>query len=77
MPDGQIRTPIYNLESAIRSLGARENSYVIGIFDCCREPYNEKTKSMFEPTATRGGDGEKREDFEEGRNVFLIFGCPP
>ena len=75
MPDPQKKIPLYNLEARLRSLADLDNSYVIGIFDCCREAYDE---SMFPPVATRGGDGnEEREVMvEKGKNLFLIFGCP-
>ena len=77
MPDPKSKIPLYNLEARLRSLGQLDNSFVIGIFDCCREAFD---KSVFPPeAATRGGDGnEERDDVvekEEGRNVFLIFGC--
>ena len=76
MPDSQAKVPLYNLENTIRSLGSQENSYTIGILDCCREPYHE---SKFIPVEMRSGIGneEKKEEVKEGRNVFLIFGCPP
>ena len=75
MPDDQRKIPLYNLESRLRALGDLDNSFVIGIFDCCREAYDE---SMFPPVKTRGGDGNEKRDFvvESGQNVFLIFGCP-
>ena len=76
MPDDQATIPLYNLENAVRALGAQENSYVISIFDCCREPYNQ---SKFKPVAMRSGVGNEEEkvDIEDSNNVFLIFGCPP
>ena len=77
MPDGQAKLPLYNLENQIRAMGKLENSYVIGILDCCREPYNEKTQSMFQQMATRGGDEEKQVKVKDPKNAFLIFGCPP
>ena len=45
--------PLYDLESRIRSLSQLDNSFVIGIFDCCREAYDE---SMLPPRPSRGGD---------------------
>ena len=75
MPDPQQRIPLYNLELRLRALGNLDNSFVIGVFDCCREAYDE---GMFPPEETRGGRGnaERDEEVEKGRNVFLIFGCP-
>ena len=46
MPDSKKKIPLYNLESRLRSLGELDNSFVIGIFDCCREAYDE---GMFPP----------------------------
>ena len=76
MVDSQDKPPLYNLENAARTLGHQENSYVIAVFDCCREPYDQ---SKFKPVTMRSGVGneEKKDDFEDGNNVFLIFGCPP
>ena len=57
-------------------MGQEDNSYVIGIFDCCREKYSE---AKFPKLALRG-DGDANEEkevlVEKGQNVFLIFGCP-
>ena len=44
--------PLYNLESRLRALSELDNSYVIGIFDCCREAYD---KDIFPKVANRGG----------------------
>ena len=62
-----------------------DNSFVIGIFDCCREAYNEDNfpqphgKIAITYRAMRGGteNEELKVKVEEGQNVFLIFGCPP
>ena len=63
------------MEARLRALGNLDNSYVIGIFDCCRDAYDER---IFPPKADRGGIGNATRDVEveKGRNVFLIFGCP-
>ena len=61
-------------------MGEEDNSFVIGIFDCCREEYNE---SMFKPKmqssmmfGDKGGDeSEEDEEVVKGQNLFLIFGC--
>ena len=39
VPDPQ--KPLYNVEAKLRYLGSLDKSYVIGVFDCCREAYNE------------------------------------
>ena len=76
MPDGQTATPLFNLENKLRAFGMLDNSFVIGIFDCCREPFKQ---DIFKPKEMRSGLGteEKKAVVKEGRNVFLIFGCPP
>ena len=56
LPDAAF--PLYNLEARLRALGELDNSYVIGIFDCCREAYD---IAMFPKMASRGGDGNKEE----------------
>ena len=77
VPDASKKIPLYNLENRLRAMGQEDNSFVIGVFDCCREAYNE---GIFPPVAgaTRGGDGNEEQDevVETGQNVFLIFGCP-
>ena len=75
MPDDQKKIPLYNLEQRLRALGDLENSFVIGIFDCCREAENE---AIFPPVKTRGiGDNEEQDVVVKStQNVFLIFGCP-
>ena len=76
MPDRQVKIPLYNLEARLQALGILDNSYVIGIFDGCRDGYCE---DIFPPMATRGcgSNSERDDEIEEGRNVFLIFGCGP
>ena len=56
LPDASKKIPLYNLESTLRALGEEDNSYVIGIFDCCWEAYDE---NMFPKVQTRGGDGNE------------------
>ena len=75
MPDPNVKIPLYNLEDRLRALGNLDKSFVIGIFDCCRDAY---TESIFPPVETRGGNSIVKPDdvAEEGRNVFIIFGCP-
>ena len=76
MRDDQNKTPLYNLENSLRAMGAQADSYVIGIFDCCRELYSQ---SHFKPVEMRNGVGteEKKKTVKESRNVILIFGCAP
>ena len=51
--------PLYNLEQRLCALGSLDDSFVIGIFDCCREAYDE---GIFPPVATRGGDGNEEQE---------------
>ena len=77
MPDDEAKLPLFNLENNLRMLGQEDKSFVIGVFDCCREPYNERSQSLFKHMATRGGNEETKEEVEGSNNLFLIFGCPP
>ena len=70
LPDAS--KPLYNLEARLRALGDMENSYVIGIFDCCREAEDE---NMFPKVQSRGGESKAEIEVVEGQNVLLIFGC--
>ena len=77
MPDPKSKKPLYNLEARLRALGNLDNSFIIGIFDCCRDQLD---VSIFPPetAATRGNDDKQDVEVEreKGRNVILIFGCP-
>ena len=59
MPDASKKIPLYNLEARLRSLGEIDNSFIIGIFDCSREAYDEE---IFPLVATRGGDGNEENE---------------
>ena len=50
----------YPLENMLMKLSQTENSFVFGIFDCCRDPIKEEQKQ-----ATRGGGGESKLGEEE------------
>ena len=64
----------YNLEAMTRSLSKIEGSYIITIFDCCREymaPLD---------TVTRGlnvDDPVSEEHLHSDTNFIIINGCPP
>ena len=53
MPDSEKVTPLYDLEARLRSLGSLPGSFVIGIFDCCRDAFDQ---SIFPPVESRGGN---------------------
>ena len=59
LPDPSKKIPLYNLEARLRAMGEEDNSYVIGIFDCCREAYDE---NMFPKVQTRGNDGNEENE---------------
>ena len=75
MPDANSKKPLYNLEARLRALGNLDNSFIVGIFDCCRDAFDQ---SIFPPAVTKGIVGKQNTEVEteKGRNVFLIFGCP-
>ena len=63
LPDAFNSIPLFNLEARLRAMGDQDNSYVIGIFDCCREAFDEK---MFPKVTTPGSEGnENNEVFVE------------
>ena len=70
LPDANHQ--LYPLEAMIRMIGRLPGSFVIGIFDCCREAVTSKTKF-------RGSsDNEEEEKEPDGKdNFILIFGCAP
>lgn len=57
----------YPMESKLSNLAGYKNTYVVGIFDCCREKMPKE--------AMRGG-GDQEED-QPGSDFYCTFGCPP
>ena len=73
VPDREKKSPLYDLEGRLRALGSIPGSFVIGIFDCCRDAFDQ---TIFPPVELRGVGSEETEQLiEPGQNVFLIFGC--
>ena len=65
---------LYGLEAMSRSLSCLEGSYVITIFDCCREYMAPRD------TSTRGlNDQDSVPDIymSSNTNLILVNGCPP
>ena len=61
----------YKMESIARIYSETPNSYVIVVFDCCRENLNNaKYRSG-------GEDTEQESNPAAYRNLILINGCPP
>ena len=58
MPDREKVTPLYDLEARLRSLGTLPGSFVIGIFDCCRDAFDQ---TIFPPKEMRGAGNDKTE----------------
>ena len=82
---------VFNLEGRTRILATIKNTYVVALFDCCREKMtckdivNGKTTTSGGPS--RGGtdkssmdqdkDDQKYEDDGKARNLIIVFGCMP
>ena len=61
----------YKMENVARIISETPGSYVIVVFDCCRENLND-------PKYRNGGDViEQESDPTAYRNLILINGCPP
>ena len=66
---------IYPIEKMLRSLAKAEGSYVVALFDCCRE--------RLAPGASRGAETEQagmldvQSNTETTTNFILTYGCPP
>ena len=58
-------TYLYPLENQLRNLAKGASTYVIGLFDCCRE----KQKFRGSPSVDLAADDDE--------NLILAFGCPP
>ena len=78
MPDdGKRFLPVYNLEKTLRKLGSLEDSFVIGIFDCQRESFDE---DKFRPGVNYDVYYQMGRDFRDAlmpTNLMLIFAYPP
>ena len=64
----------YPLEKMLRSLAKADGSYVVALFDCCRE--------RFVAGATRGAGSEANTfdvcaKAEADENFVITYGCPP
>lgn len=70
----------YPLEKSLRNLAKCDGSYVMGVFDCCREKLDPNL-------ATRGGGGAMdidEEDMDDAvnledsqENFIMTYGCQP
>lgn len=59
----------YPLEKQLRILATIANSYIVAVFDCCREKL---------PGQSRGGGDEDEEvKTQATTNLVMTFGCPP
>jgi hypothetical protein len=67
--DSDVERDIYfPLESRMAALSAYKNTYIMVVFDCCREE---------KPKPVRGGGMADEVTLVEGSNFYCIFGCPP
>ena len=57
----------FPIEKMIRILATIQKSYIVAVFDCCRQKLKQ---------ATRGG-AEEEESKAEANNLVLTFGCQP
>ena len=66
---------IYPLEKMLRSLAKADGSYVVALFDCCRE--------RMVPGASRGAGADTagmldvETNMETAENFIITYGCPP
>ena len=58
----------FSLESQLSIISKYQNSYVVSVFDCCRE---------YLPTEDTRGGGEQPASKKKNQNFFCIFGCGP
>ena len=74
----QLNEPkLYPIEKMLRSLAKADCSYVIALFDCCREKISQE--------ATRGMGAEEDDGLaaaaesmsENHENFIMTYGCPP
>ena len=55
----------------MRTLGTERGGYVVAIFDCCREQFDEVSRGS-------GKDVDEVDmSMEDYHNYILWFGCPP
>ena len=61
----------YKMENVVRIYSEIPDSYIIVVFDCCRENLNDPK--------FRSGGGVSEQEFNPGayRNLLIINGCPP
>ena len=60
-----MKRPWFPLEQNVRTLSKAEGSYIIALFDCCREKV--KVPKANTSSAQSGTD----------ENFIMTFGCPP
>ena len=60
---------IYALQSRLYSLSQQKGTYVLGLFDCCRE--------KIKPEMRGGGPAEPKDDDsgDDPQNSIMWFGC--
>ena len=58
----------------LRSLASKDDTYVMGLFDCCREKLPEEMLQKMRNT----GLSNLEDDIDDKKiNIILSFGCPP
>ena len=72
----------FPLEKKIRDLSEIASTYVVALFDCCREKITVKEVQegkMVEVEGRGGGLMEEEPDWSvvKTRDLMIVFGCPP
>ena len=57
----------YPLEKMLATLSTYNQSYIVGLLDCCREELKQNMK---------GGGGNEPDEIEADK-LIITFGCPP
>ena len=66
---------IYPLERMLRGLAKADGSYVVCLFDCCRERM--KAGAARGPGTEVGGMLDVPTNSETEENLIITYGCPP
>lgn len=63
----------YPLESQLRAISNVENSYIVALFDCCRERISDNLRQVLR----NSGAQETPDEDDGGVNLIISFGCKP
>ena len=73
---------MYPLEKMLRSLAKADGSYVVGVFDCCREKLKQKATRGFNAEAIMNEGMLVDEEWigqpkGSQENIIITYGCQP